>query len=151
MNLSVLREIRKRYENFNELVRTYKRGAIGTLSSDEVKAVKDTIEDLFILEIFSCFERFLRNKLIDCLKLENCPFRADKIQNHIEYIKIEELLGSLKSIIDPVSLGYLKQIKRYRDWIAHGRNPQKPPPVRTVDFDRVFEIVELIMEELEEE
>lgn len=149
MNLSVLREIRKRYENFNELVRTYKKEGIGTLSSNEVKAVKETIEDLFVLEIFSCFERFLRDKLVACLELESCPFSKEQVRNHIEFMKIEELLDSLKGGIDPISIGYLKQIKRYRDWIAHGRNPQKPPPVRTVDFDRVFEIIELIMEELE--
>ena len=149
MNLDVLREIRKRYEDFNELVRTYKREGIGTLSSNEINAVKETVVDLFVLEVFSCFERFLRDKLTDCLELESCPFRADKILNQVEYMKIEELLESLKDRVEPNSIGYLKQIKKYRDWIAHGRNPQKPPPVRTVDFDRVFEIIELIMEELE--
>ena len=149
MNLGVLGEIKKRYENFIEIINSYKKGKLGALSSEEVKAVKDTVEDLFVLEIFSCLERFLRNQINSCLNVENCPFGGKEILKHIEYMKIEEVLDSLKDCIESDRIGYLKQIKRYRDWVAHGRNPQKPPPVRTVDFDKVFEIVETVMEQVE--
>ena len=149
MNLNALKKIRRLYENFNEIIKTYKRSTAGTLSSDEVKEVKETIEDLFILEIFSCLERFLRNQLLECLKFENCYLKSEKLLNHIEFMKTEELLDALKGLVDSNMVGYLKQIKQYRDWVAHGRNPQKPPPVKTVDFDEVFRIVEEIMSVLE--
>lgn len=149
MNLNALGKIRRIYENFNEIVRSYKKNKIGTLSYDEVKEGKETIEDLFVLEIFSCLERFLRNQLLECLKFENCYLKSERLINHIEFIKTEELLNALKGLVDLDTVGYLKQIKQYRDWVAHGRNPQKPPPVKTVDFDEVFRIVEEIMNVLE--
>jgi len=147
--LNALGKIRRIYENFNEIVRSYKKNKIGTLSYDEVKEGKETIEDLFVLEIFSCLERFLRNQLLECLKFENCYLKSERLINHIEFIKTEELLNALKGLVDLDTVGYLKQIKQYRDWVAHGRNPQKPPPVKTVDFDEVFRIVEEIMNVLE--
>ena len=149
MNLDVLREIRKRYKNFIEIIGSYKRRKLGILSTEEIKAVKDLIEDLFVLEIFSCFERFLRNRITACLDFEKCSFGSEQILKHVEYMKVEELLDSLKGLVDANSIGYLKQIKQYRDWVAHGRNPQKPPPLRTIDFDKVFEIVETVMEQIE--
>ncbi len=151
MNLDVLQRIKQRYKNFTEIISSYKRGQLGTLSNEEIKAVKDLVEDLFILEIFSCFERFLRNKIISCLDFEKCLFQREQVLRHVEYMKVEELLDSLKESIDVNSIGYLKQIKQYRDWVAHGRNPKKPPPVRTVDFDKVFEIIESVMEQVERE
>ena len=151
MDLNVLKGIKQRYKNFNEIIKAYRKGKLGTLSADEVRSVKETVEDLFILEIFSCFERFLRNKLYECLKLKDCVFDSEKILNHIEYMKIDDLLDSLKVIVDSHTVGWLKQIKQYRDWIAHGRNPQKPPPVKTVNFDKLFEIIERIMEILEKQ
>jgi hypothetical protein len=153
VNLSVLRSIKERYKNFLEIVTTYRRTQVGTLSSEQVKFVKEIIEDLFIVEIFSCFERFLRDKINNCLSLEDCLFGHQQILRHIEYLKIEDLLDSLKNSsklhIDSKDIGLIKQIKQYRDWVAHGRNPQKPPPIKTVDFDKVFEIIETIMEQME--
>lgn len=151
MNLSVLEDIKKRYEDFVDMVNSYRKGKLGILSEEEVKAVKDTVEDLFVLEIFSCFERFLRDKIRDCLNLKACPFGKQTVINHIEYLKIDDILESLKkeAVVDADSLGYIKQLKRYRDWIAHGRNPRKPPPIRTVDFDKAFEIIESTMRQVE--
>jgi hypothetical protein len=151
VNLNVLREIKERYSNIKEIFKTYKKSTKGTLSSDEVRKTQNMIEDLFVVEVFSCFERFLRDSIKNCLHFEFCFFGKQEIINHIEYLKIEDILNALKkeSIIDPNSIGYVKQLKQYRDWVAHGRNPQKPPPIKTVDFDKVFEIIETIMEQME--
>ena len=149
MNLSVLKEIKKKYEDFSEIIKFYRKAKLGTLLTDEIDAVKRLIEDLFVVEIFSCFERFLRNRIEDCLNLEKCSFGKEQVLKHVEYMKVEELLDSLKGVVDSNSIGYLKQLKQYRDWVAHGRNPEKPPPVRTVDFDKVFKILETVMEQLE--
>ena len=151
MNSDVLKKIKNRYSIFKEIFKTYRRTGRGVLSNDEVKETQDMVEDLFVVEVFSCFERFLRDTLQNCLHLESCFFGREEIKNHIEYLRIDDIINALKkaSIIDSAGIGYIKQLKQYRDWVAHGRNPQKPPPIRTVDFDKVFEIIETIMEQME--
>ena len=58
-----------------------------------------------------------------------------------EYIKIEYLPDILKNFADPQRVGLIKQIKRYRDWIAHGRKPLSPSPAKPVDIYIVFEAI----------
>jgi len=115
---------------------------------DVLNESKDMIEDLFIVEIFACLERFLRDKLGDCVDLEKCKFKQEAVLTHLEYMKIEHILDSVKGIIDSDTIGFIKQIKSYRDWVAHGRNPEKPPPVRKIDFEKSFEVIKSVMEVL---
>ncbi len=61
-----------------------------------------------------------------------------------EYIKIEYLPDILKNFADPQQVGLIKQIKRYRDWIAHGRKPLSPSPAKSVDIYIVFEAVRIV-------
>ncbi|RLC02019.1 MAG: hypothetical protein DRI57_30475 [Deltaproteobacteria bacterium] len=58
-----------------------------------------------------------------------------------EYIKIEYLPDILNNFADPQRVGLIKQIKRYRDWIAHGRKPLSPSPAKPVDIYIVFEAI----------
>ena len=148
MNLVALERIRNSYKIFRETYKFVKKTDLYE-KMDALSESKDIIEDLFIVEIFACLERFLRDNLIYCLKLEKCNFEKERILNHLEYMKIEYLLDSLKKIIDSNTIGFIKQIKSYRDWVAHGRNPIKPPPVRKVDFEKSFEAIKSIMQVLE--
>ncbi len=50
------------------------------------------------------------------------------ISKNIEYWKIDEILDVLKVIIDPDLIGQAKQIKKYRDWVAHRNIKKKSPP-----------------------
>ncbi|WP_022671142.1 hypothetical protein [Hippea alviniae] len=148
MNLNALERIYNSYKIFKETYRFVKKTNLYE-RIDVLNESKDTVEDLFIVEIFACLERFLRNSLIYCIELEKCNFEKERILNHLEYIRIEDLLDSLKKIIDSNTVGFIKQIKSYRDWIAHGRNPKKPPSVRKVDFEKSFEAIKSIMQVLE--
>ena len=46
---------------------------------------------------------------------------------------------------------FLKKLEilfKQRDWVAHGRNPEKPPPVRKIDFEKSFEVIKSVMDVL---
>ena len=145
MNLDVLGKIRNSYKIFKETYKFVKKTNLCE-RIDALNESKDMIEDLFIVEIFACLEWFLRNKLGDCIVLEKCRFKQEAILKHLEYMRIDDILDSLKGVIDSNTVGFIKQIKSYRDWVAHGRNPEKPPPVRKIDFEKSFEVIRSIME-----
>ncbi len=145
MNLDVLEKIRSNYKIFKETYKLVKKTDLYE-KVDVLDESKDMIEDLFIVEIFACLERFLRDKLGGCVDLERYKFRQEVILNHLEYMKIEHILDSLKEVVDSNTVGFIKQIKSYRDWVAHGRNPEKPPPVRKIDFEKSFEVIKSVME-----
>ncbi|MFP4246156.1 MAG: hypothetical protein ACLFQ1_03160 [Halochromatium sp.] len=42
---------------------------------------------------------------------------------------VKNALDLLKPLIGSYNVGQAKQIKRYRDWVAH-RNPHKPTPAK---------------------
>ena len=150
MNLDVLKEIKESYDIFRKAFKSAKKTDLYE-KVDTLDKSKEIIDDLFIVEVFSCFERFLRDKILNCINLNSCKFEEKKIVDYLEYMKIEDILDSLKVIIDPHTIGFLKQIKSYRDWVAHGRNPNKLPPVRKIDFNKAFETIKTVMSVLEGE
>lgn len=91
-------------------------------------------DDYVILSLWIVFERHL----FDYLTLEtqriliNNPSILtqkvhEKIDYELEYWRIDDVLDIFKTIIDPHIIGQVKQIKKYRDWLAH-KNPKKPIP-----------------------
>ncbi len=147
MNLDVLERIRNSYKFFREAYKFVKKTNLYE-KMEVLNESRNMIEDLFIVELFACLERFLRDKLINCIDLQKCNFDPKRILNHLEYMKIEDILDSLKGIIDSNTIGFIKQMKSYRDWVAHGRNPERPPSVRKIDFEKSFEAIKSIMEVL---
>jgi hypothetical protein len=148
VNLDVLEKIKGSYDIFRKAFRAAKRADLYE-KVDTLDKSKEIIDDLFIVEIFSCFERFLRDKILDYINLESCKFEKKKIIDYLEYMRIEDILDSLKVRIDSHTIGFLKQIKSYRDWVAHGRNPNKLPPVRKIDFNKAIEAIKIVMSGLE--
>jgi len=88
--------------------------------------------------MWAVFER----KLFDYLRRESgaafsarpSPVNArmrTKIEDDIEFWRIDEVLDIFKTVVSSDLIGQAKQVKKYRDWIAH-RNPRKPPPANVV-------------------
>ncbi len=50
-----------------------------------------------------------------------------KVENEMEYWKSDDVLDLFKSVVNSDLIGNAKQVKKYRDWIAH-KNPKKGPP-----------------------
>jgi len=54
---------------------------------------------------------------------------ADKVADDIEYWQIDKALDLMKPLVGRDDVGLARQIKQYRDWVAH-RNPRKKTPAK---------------------
>lgn len=98
------------------------------------KGLKES-KDLFVVDLWATFERFVRDYLQDkASKLQQIhPATLGSsmylyIEAEIEFWKPEDILEKvLKSTLNPSSYltGQAKQILQYRNWIAHSKNPNK--------------------------
>lgn len=99
-----------------------------------IKDSRETIDDSVIVSLWAIFERnileYLQFEGRKILGPNSTVFNTEvhrKIENEMEYWKSGDILDLFKSIVDPDLIGNAKQIKKYRDWIAH-KNPKKGPP-----------------------
>jgi hypothetical protein len=100
----------------------------------DIKESRDNADNYVILSLWVAFERNLFEYLSWESKriLNNNPSILtqkvhEKIENELEYWRIDDMLNIFKAIIDPQVVGQAKQVKQYRDWIAH-KNPKKSMP-----------------------
>jgi hypothetical protein len=121
-------------DQFHLMNRTRFAGSAVDEAKTMIQNSRETIDDSVIVSLWAIFER----KILEYLQLEGrkilgktpTAFNAEvhqKIENEMEYWKSEEILDLFKPIVDPALIGNAKQIKKYRDWIAH-KNPKKGPP-----------------------
>ncbi len=96
---------------------------------------KDT-DDYFVLSLWVTFERYIVNyirgkseKIKEISPQKLAANFHDKLDKEIEYWRIDEMLDLLKGPLDSALIGSAKQIKSYRDWVAH-RNERKPSPAK---------------------
>ncbi|MGO9264660.1 MAG: hypothetical protein ACLQBA_07185 [Candidatus Binataceae bacterium] len=71
-----------------------------------------------------------------------------KVTKEIEHWRIDELLDVFKSIVEGKQIGIAKQVKDYRDWIAH-RNPNRLPPAQT-DPTAAYSLLATIIDAIEQ-
>lgn len=90
------------------------------------KKCQEDAEAYAIIAFWAVFERFLINYLQEkWARVEDEPPEAfsipfaEKLEVAIEYWRPDEILDLFKGIVDPRLIGMAKQIKKYRDWLAH--------------------------------
>ncbi|MCF6285390.1 MAG: hypothetical protein L3K26_09400 [Candidatus Hydrogenedentes bacterium] len=116
-----------------------------------INAGRTDADDLFVLALWAVFERELRDHLEaegpKPLQDKGSLFHrllADKIRQEMEYWRNDDVLDLFKAISDPALIGQAKQIKQYRDWVAH-KNPKHAPPANVTPqkaYDVLAEIIE---------
>ena len=154
MDISIFDEIQKRYELTENLFKLFKRDLTVRAQFDyesdhfsEIDHELEAIKDLFIIDAFAAFERLLRDRVLSSVRSQEenglSEGLSQIVRNESEYIKIEYLLDVLKKFADPERIGLIKQIKKYRDWVAHGRRPLTYSPVKPADIYSVFEAIRL--------
>ena len=112
---------------------------IGATKKEANTVLRDAakqVADLAILALFATFERFVIEHLQTANRLlaEGYPQQysanlAEKFESEVEYWRFGEILNLFKGEVDVGLIGQVKQIKQYRDWIAH-QNPNKPTPTQ---------------------
>jgi len=153
VDINIFDEIEKRYELTENLFQLFKKDIrvrtqvnyeFDHLSEidDELEAVKD----LFIVDAFAAFERLLRKRVLLSVESQENVLSEKLlrvVRKESEYIKIEYLLDALKDFADSGRIGLIKQIKKYRGWVAHGRKSLTYSPVKPVDIYVIFEAFRL--------
>jgi len=121
----------------NELHLMNKTKFVGS-AVDEAKLMihdsRTNADDFVIVSLWAIFER----KLLEYVQVEGrkllqstpTTFNTQvhqKVENEIEYWKSLDVLDLFKTVVGSDLIGNAKQIKKYRDWIAH-KNPRKGAP-----------------------
>lgn len=125
------------------------------LSSLEMKERMESCQiqsgDYAILAMWSVFESFVMDYLRDKGSIlqrahpEALSRRLHvRFQYTIRYWRIEDVLDILKGIVDPELIGKAKEIKKYRDWLAHRDQQRKPDKTTGAEF--AYQILSRIME-----
>ncbi|MEA1968772.1 MAG: hypothetical protein U9N77_11220 [Thermodesulfobacteriota bacterium] len=124
-------------------------------SINQVKNSRTDANDYVILSLWAGFERIIMEYLqIQGRRILSSPPSAfnqkihEQVEREIEYWKIDDILNIFKMVIDPDIIGQAKQIKQYRDWVAH-RNPSKGTPPN-ITPQKAYEIISKILKKLEE-
>lgn len=94
-------------------------------------------EDLAIVGLWAWFERYLieyaqtrAGKVATASPVAFAEELSAKVGREIEHWRLDDVLDLFKSLVHPAEIGIAKQIKDYRDWIAH-RNPTRTQPAQT--------------------
>jgi len=94
-----------------------------------------SLDDATVINLWVIFERFLVDHVTSSLLQrtdlpESFANRLrEKAGREVERWRIEDLLDLYKGWVVSDRLGTAKQVKSYRDWVAH-RNPRKPPSAK---------------------
>ncbi len=119
-----------------------------------IQESKDEVTALFVISLWATFERFLR----DYLQYKGKVLRqyiipadlGDEIYLHfhkeVEFWRPEEILEFLKRSLlksHPHLAGEAKNVYNYRNWLAHGKSPQKK--VSPVDPASAYSTLEEII------
>lgn len=135
------------------IVRTQFVGATPEQANSALQSAVEQASDLAILALFATFERAVIEHLQTANQLlaaghpeQYSSMLAIKFKSVVEYWRIDEILDLFKGEVDGDLIGRAKQIKKYRDWIAH-RNPNKAaPPQATpaIAFEVLTDVIDQI-------
>ncbi len=123
-------------------------------ATERIKKSRKDADDFFVLSLWVTFERFLINyirgkaeKLKDIVPQDIGVKLHKKLDRELEYWRIDEVLDLLKGPLDGTLVGQAKQIKEYRDWIAH-KNDRKPSPSK-VNPKGAYDVLSMIVRQIE--
>jgi len=119
-----------------------------------IKASRSAASDYAILSMWAIFERTLisiaeieSQKMLWKPALPLTIAVQQKVSDNIEYWKPDEMLNLCKIMVDGNLIGQAKQIKHYRDWVAH-KNPKKGSPAK-VTAETAYTVLISILKQLD--
>lgn len=139
----------------NEQSRFLKRTALENLSTaqaQEALAVSSQqLDDLAVLAMWATFERFVFNfiqtrvKLADAQQPDSSFLKAfeQRFFDELERWQFSKILDLFKEFASSDLIGQAKQVKQYRDWVAH-QNPKSIPPTRVEPYS-AFSVLSALM------
>jgi hypothetical protein len=114
----------------------YGKPAEGCLSL--LDSAKDELDRLVVLALTAIFERTLRDHLIQ-IPLTALPLGdpqrdavRQEIVKDIEFWNISSRVLDVFPAVDRVTVGLVKQVIDYRNWVAHGHSLARPAPSNVI-------------------
>jgi hypothetical protein len=133
--------------------RTQFVGATPEAAASALDGAEQQAFDLAILALWSTFERHViahlqtGSELLSKGHPEQYSVKlTNKFENEVEFWKIDDILDLFKAEVDPALIGRAKQIKRYRDWIAH-RNPKRATPTKATP-ETAFTVLTAVIDQI---
>jgi len=117
-------------------------------------AARERADEFVILAMWAEFER----SLIEFLEVRTRSVRSisprllwrrlgDHVAHGVERWRPDERLDILKGFVNPERVGQAKEVRKFRDWIAH-KNPRRRPS-KEVDPASTYQLLSEILETLD--
>ncbi len=116
------------------------------------------IDDLFVLSLWATFERYLIDffqvkgeKMREILPSDLADVYYEHLSREIEYWKPMEILDLLKRSLfkgNEQLIELAKDILKYRNWVAHGRNPNNLPAMNITPqmaYERLDDVMSILI------
>jgi len=116
------------------------------------------IDDLFVLSLWATFERYLIDffqvkgeKIRDIFPSDLADVYYEHLSREIEYWKPMEILDLLKRSLfkgNEQLIELAKDILKYRNWVAHGRNPNNLPSMNITPqmaYERLDDVMSILI------
>jgi hypothetical protein len=111
---------------------------------DGSRSVLDDLDDLCVLLLFSVFEATIRERVLAEVEAESPPLRHLTIKRALDEMREGIEHGSFFRVLEPYKdvdanlIEQVNQVRRYRNWVAHGRRTDQPAAVNpTTAYDRL--------------
>jgi hypothetical protein len=135
------------------LERTVFRGMRRASVETRIALTRAELDALVVVSLWAIFERHLREYLRRkgrSVRTARPRVVARALHHHtereMEYWRTDDVLDIFKGMVDPTLIGIAKQIKAYRDWVAH-RNPRRPSPSKT-DPTSAYTVLDQILQRM---
>jgi hypothetical protein len=113
-----------------------------------------TSDEFVIVALWAEFERFLiiylqgLSQIIGGEKPQKLTAALQQqVGEEIERWRLDDVLDLFKTIVDGQRIGEAKNVKKFRDWVAH-KNPNKPPPAK-IDPRTAYQLLAAIIADIE--
>ena len=110
----------------------------------DAQTIFDDLDDLCVLLLFSVFESAIREKVLAEVEAELPPLRHVAIKRAFDEMKEDIEHGSFFKVLEPYKdldadlIEEVNQVRRYRNWVAHGRRSEQPAVVNpSTAYDRL--------------
>jgi hypothetical protein len=131
------------------LLSPQKAGAESLIEESRIKS-----DEFVIVALWAEFERFLiaylqdKSKAVARQRPKKLSFALQgHLEEQIERWQIDDILNLFKTVIDPTRIGQAKQVKQFRDWVAH-KNPRKGEPAK-IDPQTAYVLLSGIIAEIQ--
>jgi hypothetical protein len=111
---------------------------------DGSRTILDDLDDLCVLLLFSVFEATIRERVLRDVEAELPTLRHVAIKRAVTEMREGIENGSFYKVLEPYKIDdadlveEVNQVRRYRNWVAHGRRTDQPAAVNpTTAYDRL--------------